>query len=117
MHLLLNDRNGDPAMKFEFEWTISDEETYEISGTTSIEAENRDEATIKFGKLSNQDLVLAMIDGNDTREVSDPTTEEEREIASQERAANLRKMIESLPARPHIGTTDMRDVENQLKQE
>jgi hypothetical protein len=103
-------------MKFDFEWTISDKD-FEIVGTTSIEAETRDEAKIKFGKLSNQDLVLAMIDGNDTREVSEPTTEEEREIASQERAANLRKMIASLPARPHIGTIDMRDVENQLKQE
>jgi hypothetical protein len=103
-------------MKFDFEWTISDKD-FEIVGTTSIEAETRDEAKIKFGKLSNQDLVLAMIDGNDTREVSDPTTEEEREIASQERAANLRKMIESLPVSPHIGTIDMRDVENQLKQE
>ena len=56
-------------MKYDFEWTISDED-YEIEGTTSIEAETRDEAIIKFGKLTTQDLVLAMIDGNDTAGVS-----------------------------------------------
>jgi hypothetical protein len=80
-------------MKYDFEWTISDAD-YEIVGTTSIEAETRDEAKIKFGRLSNQDLVLAMIDGNDTREVSEPATEEDRERESQERRARWAKMLE-----------------------
>jgi predicted dienelactone hydrolase len=81
-------------MKYDFEWTISDKD-YEIVGTISIEAENRDEAKIKFGKLSTQDLVLAMIDGNDTVQVSEPTTEEEREAARQRRMASHRKMMET----------------------
>jgi hypothetical protein len=100
-------------MKFEFEWTISDEETYEISGTTSIEAENRDEATIKFGKLSNQDLVLAMIDGNDTREVSEPTTEEDRERESQERIARWKKMLDTPRGEHPFGSLSMADIEKQ----
>jgi hypothetical protein len=103
-------------MKFEFEWTISDEETYEISGKTSIEAENRDEATVKFSRLSNQDLVLAMIDGNDTREVSDPTTEEEREAAREMRMAQLMKMLDKHTGEAPVGSLNMRDVERQLKQ-
>jgi hypothetical protein len=103
-------------MKFEIEWSISDE-GYEISGTTTIEAESHADATAKFNRLSSQDLVLAMIDGNDTIIAGDPTTEEEREIARQGRAASLRKMIEALPVNPHIGSLNMRDVEQQLKKE
>jgi hypothetical protein len=74
-------------MKYDFEWSIAGE-AYEISGKTTIEAENHDEAEAKFWQLSNQDLIDAVTDmarGNDAREaLSGPESDEDRALAAQE---------------------------------
>jgi hypothetical protein len=104
-------------MKYDFEWSISDD-GWSITGKTTIEAENHDEATAKFDQLSNRDLIEAVTDmaaGNDTRELLDgPTSDEDRARDAQEqREAWERVRLYHAEKR----ALDMRDVEKQLKQE
>ena len=47
--------------KYDIEWSISDK-GWAITGTTTIEAEDHDEALTKFEQLSPRDLVNAVTD-------------------------------------------------------
>jgi hypothetical protein len=68
--------------KYDIEWSISDK-GWSITGTTTIEAEDKDEAMAKFEQLSPRDLIDAVTDtarDSDAVElIEGPTSDEDRE--------------------------------------
>jgi hypothetical protein len=68
--------------KYDIEWSISDK-GWSITGTTTIEAEDKDEAMAKFELLSPRDLIDAVTDtarDSDAVElIEGPTSDEDRE--------------------------------------
>jgi hypothetical protein len=93
--------------KYDIDWSLSDGD-WSISGRTTIEAENHDEAEAKFNQLSHQDLVDAVTDAardSGALEVlNGPESEEDRERESRERRARWAKILEKQETAAAINT-------------
>ncbi len=80
--------------KYDIEWSISDK-GWAITGTTTIEAEDKDEAMAKFEQMSPRDLVDAVTDmakDSDAVElIEGPTSPEDRE----RRTARWREFLQA----------------------